>query len=103
MRIHHGGALSVLKHIHGPYELIFIDADKKEYPEYLKQALRLTQPGSMIIADSMFWHGATIRGEGEKESTRAIIEYTERIFHDPRLSSLIIPLGDGMAISSRVR
>jgi caffeoyl-CoA O-methyltransferase len=103
MRIHQGRALSVLKHIHGPYDLIFIDADKKEYPEYLKQALRLSQPGSVIVADNMFWHGATIHGGGEEESTRGIIEYTERVFHDPRLSSLIIPLGDGMAISTRIR
>jgi caffeoyl-CoA O-methyltransferase len=103
MRIHHGRALSVLKHFHGPYDLIFIDADKREYPEYLKQALRLSHLGSVIVADNMFWHGAAIRGEGEEEGTRGIIEYTERIFHDPRLSSLIVPLGDGMAVSSRIR
>lgn len=102
IRNHHGRALSVLKHIHGPHDLVFIDADKREYPEYLKQALRLSQPGSMIIADNMFWHGATIRGENEEESTQGIIEYTERIFHDSRLSSLIIPLGDGIAVSSRI-
>jgi caffeoyl-CoA O-methyltransferase len=103
IRIHHGRALSVLKHIHGPYDLVFIDADKREYPEYLKQALRLSQAGSMIIADNMFWHGATIRGEKEEESTRGIIEYTERIFRDSRLSSLIIPLGDGIGVSSRIK
>jgi caffeoyl-CoA O-methyltransferase len=103
IRIHRGRALSVLKHIRGPYDLIFIDADKEEYPEYLKQALRLSQPGSVIIADNMFWHGAAVRGEKEVESTRGIIEYTDRIFHDSRLSSLIIPLGDGIALSFRIR
>jgi caffeoyl-CoA O-methyltransferase len=102
IRIHHGRALTVLKHLSGPYDLVFIDADKSEYPAYLREAMRLTQPGSMIIADNMFWNGATIRGGEDRQSTRGIIEYTNRIFHDSRLSSLIIPLGDGLAISSRI-
>lgn len=103
IRIHHGRALSILKHLSGTYDFVFIDADKNEYPDYLQEALRLTQPGSMIIADNMFWSGATIRGEKAEQSTRAIIKYINRIFHDDRLSSLIIPLGDGLAISSRVK
>jgi predicted O-methyltransferase YrrM len=102
VRIHHGSALSILKHLRGPYDFVFIDADKEEYPDYLQEALRLTEPGSMIIADNMLWGGATVRGEKNGEDARGISEYTRRIFHDPRLSSLIIPLGDGLAITFRV-
>ncbi len=103
VRIHHGSALSVLNHLRGPYDLVFIDADKEEYPDYLREALRLTKQGSMILADNMLWGGATVRGENDGEETRAITEYTRNIFGDPRLSSLIIPLGDGLAISYRVK
>jgi caffeoyl-CoA O-methyltransferase len=103
VRIHQGSALSVLKGVRGPYDFVFIDADKSEYPEYLHEALRLTKSGSTIMADNMFWNGAMIRGESDEQSTRGIAEYTRRIFNDERLSSLIIPLGDGLAISSRIK
>jgi len=103
VRIHLGEALPILKHLRGPYDLVFIDADKNEYPEYLQEALRLTEPGAMIMADNMFWSGAAIQGDGSEQSTQGIIEYTHRIFNDKRLTSLIIPLGDGLAVSYRIR
>jgi caffeoyl-CoA O-methyltransferase len=103
VRIHHGIALSILKDLNGPYDFVFIDADKDEYPAYLREALRITKPGSMIIADNMLWGGATVRGEKTGEGTAGIVEYTKRIFHDDRLSSLIVPLGDGLAISARIK
>jgi len=103
VRIHHGPALSVLKHLSRPYDFVFIDAEKEEYPDYLRESLRLTLPGSMIIADNMLWHGAVVRGEKTGGDTKGIVEYTKRIFNDDRLSSLIIPLGDGLALSCRVK
>jgi predicted O-methyltransferase YrrM len=102
VRIHHGNAIPILRNLKGPYDLVFIDADKEEYPIYLQEAMRLTKPGSLILADNMLWKGATIRGENDGEDARGISEYIQHIFHDPRLSSLIIPLGDGLAISSRI-
>lgn len=102
IKIHRGRALDVLPGMKGPYDIVFIDADKDEYPNYLEQALRLTRLGSMILADNMFWSGATIRGE-KREGARGITEYTKRIFNDSRLSSLIVPLGDGLALSYRTK
>ena len=102
VRIHKGRALEVLPKMKSTYDMVFIDASKEEYPSYLKQALRLTRPGSIILADNMFWNGAAIRGE-RSGSTQGIVEYTQRIFNDPRLSSLIVPLGDGLAISYRTK
>lgn len=101
--IYQGPALKLLREMKGPYDVVFIDADKDEYPDYLEQALRLTQAGSTILADNMFWGGTTLRREKGKQGARGIIEYTKRIFQDPHLSSLILPLGDGLAISYRVK
>jgi predicted O-methyltransferase YrrM len=103
IRIHNGPALSVLRDLQGPYDFVFIDADKDEYPDYLDVAIRLTQRGSMIIADNMLWGGAMVRGDKRREGARGIMAFTRRIFNDERLSSLIIPLGDGLAISYRVK
>lgn len=103
IRIHNGSALSVLRDLTGPYDFVFIDADKDEYPDYLKESMRLTQRGSVIIADNMLWSGATVRGDRRTEGVRGIMTYTKRIFNDKRLSSLIVPLGDGLAVSFRVK
>jgi len=102
VRVHHGPALEVLPRLRGFYDCVFIDADKDEYPDYLRHALRLTRPGSVIIADNLFWYGSVLGGR-QREGVRSIREYTRTIFKDKRLSSLIIPLGDGLALSHRVK
>lgn len=103
IRIHHGPALAMLRKMSGPYDLVFIDADKDEYPAYLDHALRLTKARSAIVADNMLWSGATVHGDTRREGVHGIMEYTKRIFSDKRLSSIIIPLGDGLAVSYRIK
>ncbi|MGP8071391.1 MAG: O-methyltransferase [Candidatus Bathyarchaeia archaeon] len=103
IKIHQGAALMILRKLKGPYDLVFIDADKDEYPQYLQHAIKLTVPGSIILADNLFWSGATFLPGVRKEGAEGIIEYTKRIFNDSRLSSLIIPLGDGLGISYRLK
>jgi len=100
IRIHRGEALQVLGKIDKIFDCIFIDAEKNEYPDYLRHALRLTCPGSVILADNMFWSDIIT---GQKRTTQhGVRKYTEMIFKDKRLCSLIVPLGDGLAISFRV-
>ncbi|MCA1847627.1 MAG: O-methyltransferase [Actinobacteria bacterium] len=88
----------------GPFDLVFIDADKEGYPEYLEWALRLSRPGSLILGDNTIWGGAII--DPQDDSTRAIHEFNEKIARDPRLSAIVLPLlrerVDGLAIA-RVR
>jgi caffeoyl-CoA O-methyltransferase len=88
----------------GPFDLIFIDADKTGYPEYLEWALNLSRPGSLILGDNTIWGGTII--DPRDNSTRAIHEFNERLASDPRLSAIILPLMrgsvDGLAIA-RVR
>jgi predicted O-methyltransferase YrrM len=103
VKIHHGLALEILRKLKGTWDFVFIDADKDEYPNYLEQALRLTRAGSTIMADNMLWGGSVIRGRSGREGSSGILEYTRRIFADPRLSSIIVPLGDGLAVSFRVK
>ena len=102
IRIHRGPALEVLPRLKGLYDCVFIDADKDEYPDYLRHALRLTHPGSIIIADNMFW-GGSVLGDKQREGARRIHEYTRMIFKEKRLSSILIPLGDGLALSHRIK
>jgi predicted O-methyltransferase YrrM len=103
VEIHIGPALKTLRRLRRPYDMVFIDAAKEEYPQYLSYAMNLTRPGAVILADNMFWSGATFLRGVRKHGTDGILEYTKRIFNDPRVSSLIVPLGDGIAVSLRIR
>jgi caffeoyl-CoA O-methyltransferase len=85
----------------GPFDLVFIDADKEGYPEYLEWALRLSRPGSLILADNAIRGGSVL--DPEDESARATLEFNEQIARDTRLSALVLPLIrehiDGIAIA----
>jgi predicted O-methyltransferase YrrM len=85
----------------GPFDLVFIDADKGSYPEYLEWALRLSRPGSLILADNAIRGGSVL--DPEDESARATHDLNEALAGDPRLSALVLPLiregVDGIAMA----
>ncbi len=99
-----GKALDLLPQLENeaPFDLVFIDADKPPYPQYLEWALRLTRPGSIIIADNCIRSGKAF-DEPEDEGMAGIVEYDKRIASDPRLISLLMAMDDdytdGFAIS----
>ena len=85
----------------GPFDLIFIDADKEGYPEYLDWSLRLSRPGTLILGDNAIRDGSVI--DPEDSASRAMREFNEKLAEDPRLSSIVLPLIreriDGLAIA----
>lgn len=90
-----GKALDLLPRMQNeaPFDLVFIDADKPPYPQYLEWALRLTRPGSIIVADNCV-RRAMAPQRSEDEGTTGIIEYNKRIASDPRLVSLALAMDD---------
>lgn len=88
----------------GPFDIVFIDADKTGYPEYLEWSLRLTRPGSLILGDNTVRGGSIL--DPRDDSARATNEFNERIAGDPRLSAILLPILreriDGLTIA-RVR
>src|SRR5690242_16279606 len=90
-----GRAIDLLPHLESeaPFDLVFIDADKPPYPQYLEWALRLTRPGSIIVADNCVRGGKGF-GLPEDEYTAGIVEYNRRIASDPRLVSLALAMDD---------
>lgn len=102
-----GNALELLPLLEqeAPFDLIFIDADKPPYPQYLDWALRLSRPGSMIVADNCIRGGKGFEESQppEDDYTVGIVAYNNRIASDPRLISLDLAMDDdytdGFAIS----
>jgi caffeoyl-CoA O-methyltransferase len=88
----------------GPFDVVFIDADKGGYPEYLEWALKLTRPGSLILGDNTVRGGSIL--DPQDDSAEATNEFNERIAGDPRLSAIVLPILreriDGLTIA-RVR
>ncbi len=88
----------------GPFDLIFIDADKEGYPEYLEWSLRLSRPGTLLLADNTIRGGSVL--DPQEETARATREFNERVARDPGLSGIVLPLIreriDGITIA-RVR
>jgi len=103
-----GGARELLAGLvendEGPFDVVFIDADKEGYPEYLEWSLRLTRPGSLILGDNTIRGGSIL--DPRDGSARATQEFNERMAKDPRLSAILLPILreriDGLAIA-RVR
>jgi predicted O-methyltransferase YrrM len=98
-----GRALDVLPRLtDGGYDLAFLDAVKVEYPEYLEHALRLVRPGGVILADNVLWSGRVADPKVTDPATQGLREYARLVASDDRLDSVILTVGDGLAVS-RVR
>jgi caffeoyl-CoA O-methyltransferase len=90
-----GRALDLLPTLESeaPFDLVFIDADKPPYAQYLDWALRLTRPGSIIVADNCIREGKAFR-EPEDDGTAGIVALNKRMASDPRLVSLALAMDD---------
>lgn len=98
--VHEGAALDVLPRLPAAsYDLVFLDAVKAEYPQYLDHALRLLRPGGIVAADNLLWSGRVWDDNVQDDDTRGVREYTRRAFSDPRLTSTLVPVEDGLGVS----
>ncbi len=84
-----------------PFDLVFIDADKTAYLDYLEWSLRLTRPGALILADNTISGGSVL--DPQNENARVVREFNQKIAEDARLSALILPIirevVDGLTIA----
>jgi predicted O-methyltransferase YrrM len=88
----------------GPFDLIFIDADKPGYPEYLKWSLKLSRPGTVIIADNVVRRGAVINENSGDQNVDGVRRFNEMLATEPRLNGTILQVVgekgyDGLAIA----
>ena len=80
------------------FDLVFIDADKREYTEYFKLVIDKVKPGGFIIVDNVLWGGQVIEKETTDPQARGIINFNEMIRSDARIENVIIPLRDGLML-----
>ena len=81
------------------FDLVFIDADKKEYCDYLELVIPLMRKGGWILADNTLWDGHIIDPAYDKDrQTVALREFNDKVAEDPRLEKVILPLRDGLTV-----
>lgn len=99
--LHIGDCLETLKRFREegrePYDLVFIDANKRDYPEYYELVFDLVRPGGWILADNVLWDGkVALDPMPQDRQTLGIDNFNRRVASDPRVESVIIPLRDGL-------
>ena len=92
-----GPALETIATLEGPFDLVFIDADKPNYLAYYEAVLPLLAENGLIIADNVLWSGRVVEDDGD-ESTRAIKEFNEHVRADSRVVSVLLTVRDGMTL-----
>ena len=80
------------------FDLIFIDADKANYPVYLEHALALVRQGGVILFDNTLWSGRVLEQAPDSADTRAIQTLNRRLKTDPRVDLTLLPIGDGLTL-----
>jgi predicted O-methyltransferase YrrM len=102
-RLISGPALEVLPRLtDGAYDLVVCDADKKEYAEYLEQALRLLRIGGVVAFDNALWHDRVADPAQRDETTTTIRELGKAVRDDPRLIPAMLPVGDGLLAAVKI-
>jgi caffeoyl-CoA O-methyltransferase len=95
-----GPASETLAQLDGPFDLVFIDADKDGYVDYYETALPRLADGGLIVADNVLWSGRVI-SEAPDDSTRAIQRFNEHVRDDDRVETVMLTVRDGMTLIRR--
>lgn len=93
-----GPAMETVDALEGPFDLVFIDADKPGYLGYYEAVLPKLAPNGVIAVDNTLWGGRVLDPSEESESTRAIREFNDRVQADERTHCVVLPVGDGMTL-----
>ena len=106
--LHIGDCLETLKRFREegrePYDLVFIDANKRDYPEYYELVFDLVRPGGWILADNVLWDGkVALDPMPQDRQTLGIDNFNRRVASDPRVESVIIPLRDGLNLIRKLQ
>lgn len=92
-----GNAMDVVNSIEGPFDLVFIDADKENYLNYYEAVFSKLRPGGIIIADNVLWYGKVMNpGAVSDKETRGITAFNLCVKNDSRVEHLLLPVRDGL-------
>jgi predicted O-methyltransferase YrrM len=98
IEIRMGSALDTMRSLKGPFDLIFIDADKINYVNYYRRALDLVSPRGLILVDNVLWDGNVLHQPAPDENTAAIQELNRVVAADSRVTAVLVTVRDGILV-----
>jgi len=100
---HTGDAKAIIPTLDSVFDLVFIDAEKKEYLEYFELVMKKTKSGSVILSDNVLWSGKVVEPVDAKDkATRILLDYNRMLKEDSRVETVLLPIRDGLTLT-RVR
>ena len=96
-----GDARTIIPALQGPFDLVFIDADKESYAHYFDLVIDKVRPGGYLLADNVLWSGKVMEPQPDK-ATKAIQDFNEKVRVDPRVQTMLLPLRDGVLMMRRI-
>jgi len=97
---HTGNALEIIPKLEITFDLVFIDAEKREYPNYFESVMKKTTSGSIILSDNVLWSGKVVEPLNEKDkATKILLDYNKMLKNDPRVETVLLPIRDGLTLS----
>ncbi len=96
---HTGDALTVIPKLDHIFDLVFIDAEKMDYPQYYETALQKTKSGSIILSDNVLWSGKVVEPLDPKDkTTKILLDYNRKLKADKRVETVLLPIRDGLTL-----
>jgi len=106
IEVRQGAAVAELEKISDPIDLAYVDCVKEEYPRYIELLVPRLAPRGLIIADNVMWRGLVARGdsvpENERERVEALRSFNLALVQHPQLRGMVLPLGDGVALATKL-
>ena len=105
VRIERGFALDVIPKLTDTFDLVYLDAMKEEYEDYLELSLPLLRTGGVVVADNLLWGGQVageIRSPDQKESTESLRRFNQHFVNHKNLRAVVLPVGDGLGYGVKV-
>ncbi len=96
-----GPATDIIPNLSGPFDLVFIDADKPNYSNYYNLIFEKVRPGGFIIADNVLWSGKVLLDEKD-ENTQALHDFNKLVLADDRVENVLLPIRDGLMVIRKV-
>ena len=97
---HTGNALEIIPQLTKTFDLVFIDAEKRDYLNYLNLILPKTKSGTVILSDNVLWSGKVIEELDPKDkTTKVLLDYNKTLASHPLLDTVLLPIRDGLTLS----
>jgi caffeoyl-CoA O-methyltransferase len=96
-----GKAQDIIPTLEGPFDLVFIDADKERYCLYYDLVIDKINSGGIILADNVLWSGKVLDEIPDKD-TKAILDFNRKVNSDPRVENVLLPIRDGIMLARKL-